>query len=85
MGLDEIRQYLSHLTTEMHVAAWTQNVALAGEPPPKVLILPEDNAGGDAEVALLGAAVNVDNSSVAGTDPAVFAQHGNVIHLKESQ
>jgi len=29
MGVDEIRQYLSHLATDMHVAASTQNVALA--------------------------------------------------------
>lgn len=29
MGVDEIRQYLSHLATEDHVAASTQNVALS--------------------------------------------------------
>ena len=29
MGVEEIRQYLSHLATDMHVAASTQNVALA--------------------------------------------------------
>ena len=29
MDVDEIRQYLSHLATEDHVAASTQNVALA--------------------------------------------------------
>ncbi len=29
MGVDEIRQYLSHLATDGHVAAATQNVALA--------------------------------------------------------
>jgi integron integrase len=29
MGVDEIRQYLSHLATDNHVAASTQNVALA--------------------------------------------------------
>lgn len=29
MGVDEIRQYLSHLATDEHVAASTQNVALA--------------------------------------------------------
>jgi site-specific recombinase XerD len=29
MGVDEIRQYLSHLATQGHVAASTQNVALA--------------------------------------------------------
>jgi site-specific recombinase XerD len=29
MGADEIRQYLSHLATDDHVAASTQNVALA--------------------------------------------------------
>ncbi len=29
MGMDEVRQYLSHLATDMHVAASTQNVALA--------------------------------------------------------
>ena len=30
MGVDEIRQYLSHLATDEHVTASTQNVALAG-------------------------------------------------------
>jgi site-specific recombinase XerD len=29
MGVDEVRQYLSHLATEDHVAASTQNVALS--------------------------------------------------------
>ena len=29
MGVDEIRQYLSHLATDGHVATSTQNVALA--------------------------------------------------------
>ena len=29
MGVDEIRQYLSHLTTDRNVAASTQNAALA--------------------------------------------------------
>ncbi len=29
MGVNEIRQYLSHLATDYHVAASTQNVALS--------------------------------------------------------